>query len=194
MSYATGDNLSSSKIANIYLYTNLPTIQYATLLEKPVDAYGEAFMQVKSGNEKNNTTNLYDKWILDSGASDSLCNKRSQFLSLYQLATPHHIRLDTYTTVSTSHRGTVDISGVKVDTLYVPEFRVSLLSVPELDKLGYQLYFDNGLCSLKSQESSEQQYYPFACLIDGLYEVINTEFVGARGKGLAQAPQVEKAY
>jgi len=50
----------------------------------------------------------------------------------------------------------VDISGVIIDALYVPEFCVSLLSVSELDNLEYKLYFHKGLCSLKSQEGSKQ--------------------------------------
>ena len=103
--YTTGDDQLNEKILNRYPYTNLPTIQYTTLLDKPVDLYGNVFIHVKDRNEKNNACELklYDKWILDSGVSDSICNKRSQFLSLYKLATLHHIRLGINTTVSTSY-------------------------------------------------------------------------------------------
>jgi len=150
-------------------------------------------MQVKNrhGNKENSTTELYNKWILDSDASDSICNKRSWFLSLYKLTIPHQIRLRTYTTVSTSYRGMVNISGVIIDALYVPEFRVSLLSVSELDKLGYKLYFNNGLWSLKSQEGFE---HPFACLINGLYEVTDRGPTGTGDPQSAKASRNERAY
>ena len=88
----------------------------------------------------------------------------------------------------------VDLSGFIIDALYIPEFHVSLLSVSELNKLEYKLYFHNALCSLKSQQGSKQLYYPFAYLIDGLYEGTDLKPNWAGGQRSTEASQLERAY
>ena len=87
-------------------------------------------------------------WVVDSGASHHMCNSLEAFQPGSLRPVNHTIRLGDHTEVSATSRGTISIRGVTIEALFVPAFRVSLLSVSELDKLGWSSTFSNGRCSI----------------------------------------------
>ena len=86
--------------------------------------------------------------MVDSGASHHMCNDRQAFRPNSLYPANHTIRLGDRTTVTATSKGTISLAGFTIEALFVPAFRVSLLSVSELDKLGWTSTFTNGSCSL----------------------------------------------
>jgi hypothetical protein len=88
-------------------------------------------------------------WVVDSGALHNMCNNRSCFISFKRLPSPITIKLGDETTVITTFHGFVNISqGLQLNSLYSPTFRLSLLSINQLDLAGYTTTFQNGTCSI----------------------------------------------
>lgn len=87
-------------------------------------------------------------WIIDSGATEHLCNDKKWFNRVEKLETPISIAIaKDDQALSASHIG--DIS-VQIDTgkvicvknvLYVPNLRANLLSVPRITKAGMDVVF-----------------------------------------------------
>jgi len=50
--------------------------------------------------------------------------------------------------VQTKKKGIVRLGGVDIEAFFVPEFRISLLSVGQLDSHGYTTTFRSGICSI----------------------------------------------
>lgn len=53
-----------------------------------------------------------------------------------------------------THHGTVNLRGVKITALYTPTFRVSLLSIGQLDDAGYTATFRQGTCTIGAPGAS----------------------------------------
>jgi len=50
--------------------------------------------------------------------------------------------------VQTKKKGIVRLEEVDIEAIFVPEFRISLLSVEQLDSHGYTTTFQSGICSI----------------------------------------------
>jgi hypothetical protein len=61
----------------------------------------------------------------------------------------------------------VQIHGLVITALFVASFHVSLLSVPQLDDLGFRISFYNGIASIKKPHHSTIQ----GTLSNGLYRI-----------------------
>ena len=88
-------------------------------------------------------------WVVDLGASHNICNDRSGFISFKRLPSPVIIKLGDETTVTATFHGLVNISqDLQFNALYTPMFRLSLLSIYQLDLAGYTMTFQRGKCSI----------------------------------------------
>jgi transposase InsO family protein len=104
-------------------------------------------------------TNLSsESWIVDSGASVHLCNSVHWFTSLSPCK-PERISVANKETLIATYSGTVKfrvLAGDKRVTvsfsgvLFVPGIKVSLLSVPSMDKAGLSVSMGNGLCTIRN--------------------------------------------
>jgi len=68
--------------------------------------------------------------------------------------------------VQAIRKGVVRLGGVDIEAFFVPEFRISLLSVGQLDSHGYTSTFRSGICSIADAKG---QKVLGANLEDGLY-------------------------
>jgi len=88
---------------------------------------------------------------IDCGASHQMSNDRTRFNSIKKLRRPIVIELGDDTKVKASHHGLVNVSQeYDVNALYTPAFRLSLLSINQLDTAGYTSRFGHGKCSISS--------------------------------------------
>ena len=58
------------------------------------------------------------------------------------------IKLRDNRTVHANKKGIVRLKGVDIEAFFVPEFRISLLSVSQLDTSGLTVTFKSGVCSI----------------------------------------------
>jgi len=80
-----------------------------------------------------------------------MCNDRTRFSSIKKLRQPIVIELRDDNKVTVSHDGHVNVSQeYKVNALYTPPFRLSLLFVTQLDTAGYTSTFGHSKCSISS--------------------------------------------
>ena len=93
-------------------------------------------------------------WVADSGASHHMCNDRTCFTAYKKLPTSINIRLGDKTIVRATHHGTVNLRGIEITALHTPTFRVSLLSVDQLDDAGYTATFRQGICKIGAPGAS----------------------------------------
>jgi len=71
-----------------------------------------------------------------------MCNDRSNFSIFNKLSLPIVIELGDNNSVTATHYGFVDvIQGYQVGALYTPTFRLSLLSINQLDLGGHTTIF-----------------------------------------------------
>jgi transposase InsO family protein len=90
------------------------------------------------------------QWATDSGASHNFCND----LSLFQSSIPikMSIGLGDHSTVHASRAGLVVLCTshgfLQLNSIYVPEFRMSLLSVGQLTFSGWQVNFTYDTCKI----------------------------------------------
>ena len=89
-------------------------------------------------------------WVADSGASHHMCNDRTCFTTYKKLPTSIDIRLGDKTRVRATHQGTVHLEGIEINALHTPTFRVSLLSIGQLDDAGYTSTFCQGICTIRA--------------------------------------------
>ena len=73
-----------------------------------------------------------------------MCNDRNSFITFKKLCKSLLIELGDKSTVIASHYGLVNISGSKLEAIYTPTFRVSLLSIGQLDRTGALSTFGQG--------------------------------------------------
>ena len=101
-----------------------------------------------------NTTEVSkQKWLIDSGCSNHMAAEPCMFENL-DLEYKSKVKVANGQYVSVEGRGEVDIetlAGTRKfkHVLYVPEIDQKLISVGQLLEVGYSLFFDNGMCTIK---------------------------------------------
>ena len=79
--------------------------------------------------------------MVDSGATHHMCNNREAFRK-NSLGPAHAtVRLGVKSLVEAAQQGTVTVNEIELSALLIPEFRVPLLSVAQLDVGGLELSF-----------------------------------------------------
>jgi hypothetical protein len=90
-------------------------------------------------------------WVIDSGASDHMCNDQESFHAFKKLPKPMLIRLGNNHTVYATHHGLANITqSFQAHALFTPTFKHSLFSVSQLDISGYTSTFGGGRCIVKT--------------------------------------------
>jgi hypothetical protein len=98
-----------------------------------------------------------------------MCNDRSSFSTFKKLSLPTVIELGDNNSVTATHYGFVNvIQGYQVEALHTPTFRLSLLSINQLDLGGHTTIFQNGKCSINLPSSSTLA----GKLVNGLYIIV----------------------
>jgi len=110
-------------------------------------------------------------WVIDSGASHNYGNNLRDFRKNSVKETNMIIKLGDDHQVQAKKKGTVRLGGVDIEAFFVPEFRISLLSVGQLDSHGYTTTFGSGICSIADAKG---QKFLSANLEDGLY-ILSTD-------------------
>jgi hypothetical protein len=87
-------------------------------------------------------------WTIDSGASHNYCNDITEFKKDTITEANMIIKLGDKNEVHARKKGTVQLNGVRIEAFFVSEFRISLLSVSQLDSLGLTAIFKNGTCTV----------------------------------------------
>jgi len=105
-------------------------------------------------------------WVIDSGASHNYGNNLRHFRNDSVMETNMIIKLGDKHQVRARKKGVVRLGGVDMEAFYVPEFRISLLSVGQLDSHGYTSTFRSGICSITNTKGNRVLS---AVLEDGLY-------------------------
>lgn len=127
--------LSATSMVN-YLSANILVIEVnllpATLLLLPTEAYS----LLSSGG-----VDSVPLWVVDSGCTQFMCNIRSLFSNLTSVNV--NIKLGDHSTVQVLQEGDISLFGTTFRALYTPSFRLSLISVPDLDCFGFHVVFAN---------------------------------------------------
>ena len=89
-----------------------------------------------------------DEWILDSGATQNMCNEASHFCKLKKLLTPKRIMMGDSTIIKAEYIGEIEIftngeEAVIKDVLYTPQMAKNLISVSQVMMQGKDLQFDS---------------------------------------------------
>ena len=108
-------------------------------------------------------------WAMDSGASHHICHDRASMVNLRSTNTS--VRLGENTTLRAEAIGEIKIKQgpFLIEALLIPQFRISLLSIPCMDARGYTSTFNNGIGTV---EKGVRQVR--AKLQDGLYRFTTT--------------------
>ncbi|CAN1347700.1 Retrovirus-related Pol polyprotein from transposon RE2 [Linum perenne] len=112
-----------------------------------------------------------DSWIIDTGASDHMCNSLMHFIS-YKPVKNFFVTLPDNTQVTASHIGLARThSGLLLyDTLHIPTFSFNLISVSKLTKtLPVSLLFKSNVCII--QDLATQMMTGSAREARGLYQL-----------------------
>ena len=108
-------------------------------------------------------------WVIDSGASHHMCNNRDMFLPHTITKTNYTIRLGDKTTVEAIEQGLIPINNFRINALFVPRFRISLLSVSKLDsELQWFTSFAQSKCTVQDATGREILRTPCS---RGLYKI-----------------------
>jgi transposase InsO family protein len=94
-------------------------------------------------------------WAVDSAATDHMCNNKQAFTGQL-IPRKTIIRLGDHSEVHSDFYGHIVLTSntnKTIRALYVPEFRISLLSVRQLDKDGWTSTFGNGKAVLRDPRS-----------------------------------------
>jgi hypothetical protein len=98
-----------------------------------------------------------------------MCNDRSSFSTFNNLSLPIVIELGDDNSVTATDYGFVNIiQGYQVEALYTPTFRLSLLSINQLDLGGYMTLFRDGKCFITSPSSCTRARK----LVNGIYIIV----------------------
>jgi len=90
-------------------------------------------------------------WAIDSGASHNYCNDFTEFKKDSITEANMTIKLGDKNEVHARKKGTVQLNGVCIEAFFVPEFRISPLSVSQLDSQGLTAIFKDGMCTIIDQ-------------------------------------------
>jgi hypothetical protein len=110
------------------------------------------------------TTNESDhqKWILDSGASQHMSNKREWFTEFQQLNEPLKIYLGNNSVINATGKGQVKViteydgkqtKATLCNVLYVPDLAKNLFSVSQATQHGVSFEFSKNACYLKNDRN-----------------------------------------
>jgi len=105
-------------------------------------------------------------WVIDSGVSHNYGNNLQDFRKNSVKETNMIIKLGDDHQIQAKKKGSVCLGGVDIEVFFVPEFRISLLSVGQLNPQGYTTTFRSGICSIADAKG---QKVLGANLEDGLY-------------------------
>ncbi|CAA7043502.1 unnamed protein product [Microthlaspi erraticum] len=92
-----------------------------------------------------------DSWIIDSGATHHVCHDKSLFEDI-STASNTSVTLPTGLGVQIAGIGRIKMSEYMIlnNVLYIPDFRLNLLSISQLTKdLGYRVSFDHSSCVIQ---------------------------------------------
>ena len=81
-----------------------------------------------------NPSSYYTVWVIDLGTSHHMCNDKNLLLKRSITTINYAIKLGDKTTINAEHGGLIPFHGQTLCALFVPCFRVSLLSVSQLDE------------------------------------------------------------
>jgi len=93
-------------------------------------------------------TSRLGTWVIDSGASHNYSNNIRDFRKASLTETKMLIKLGDNSTVHANKKGIVRLKGIDIEAFFVPEFRISLLFVSQLDTSGLRATFKSGVCSI----------------------------------------------
>jgi hypothetical protein len=110
-------------------------------------------------------------WVIDSGASHHYCNNLEDFRENSITETNMIIRLGDKNQVKAKKKGVVHLGGMDIEAFFVPEFRISLLSVDQLDVYGYTATLRSGICLITNTKGRKVLS---AILEQGLY-ILSTD-------------------
>jgi len=110
-------------------------------------------------------------WVIDSGTSHNYGNNLRDFRKNTVKETNMIIKLGDDHQKHAKKKGTVCLRGVDIEAFFVPEFRICLLSVGQLDSHGYTTTFRSGICTIADAKG---QKVLGANLEDGLY-ILSTD-------------------
>jgi hypothetical protein len=106
---------------------------------------------------------LQRQWIVDSGASRTMCSNREWFTHFIPLTSPINIVLGDNSTILGTGVGRIPVQmkakgqwnhAILRDVLYVPELHGNLLSVPQLARRGADVRFTEGGCQVYDQHGT----------------------------------------
>ena len=98
-----------------------------------------------------------------------MCNDHSSFPSFKKLSLPRVIELGDDISLTATHYGfVIIIQGYQVKALHTPTFRLSLLSINQIDLGRHTAIFCNGRCSITSRSS----YTLAGKLLNGIYIIV----------------------
>ena len=95
------------------------------------------------------------------------------------------VRLGDKSVMPVTHQGLVTVNGIKLKALFVPSFRVSLLSVAQLDIGGLTTTFSDGSCLISDLAG---EVVIRATLAHGLYRLVGTAALIAEDASSDRAP------
>jgi len=113
----------------------------------------------------------YGTWVIDSGASHNYGKTLRDFWKDSVMETNMIIKLGDKHQVRAKKKGVVRLGGVDIEAFFVPEFRISLLSVGQLGSHGYTSTFKLGICTIANTKGKKVLS---AVLEEGLY-VLSTD-------------------
>jgi hypothetical protein len=106
---------------------------------------------------------LQHQWIVDSGASRTMCSNHDWFLHFSHLPVPMNIALRDNSSIQGTGVGQIGVSmkaagtwhhAMLQDVLYVPELHRNLLSVSQLARCSADVRFAKGGCQIYNQRGT----------------------------------------
>src|SRR3978361_899878 len=94
-------------------------------------------------------------WVIDSGTSHNYSNNLRDFRKDSVMETNMIIKLGDKHQVQAKKKGVVRLGDVEIEAFFVPEFRISLLSVGQLDSYRYTSKFSSGICSITNTKGNK---------------------------------------
>jgi hypothetical protein len=128
-------------------------------------------------------------WAVDSGATHHFCNDDSYFQNAHSRIINMPIRLGDDNSVLARKEGPITLQGsLNLHALFVPDFRISLLSVPQFDKQGWTTTFSHERCLITDTNG---KVLISATLRNGLYLVDSFALITTRsGRHLTPPPSI----
>lgn len=103
----------------------------------------------------NTNPGIRETWCIDSGASHNICHDKNQFVAGSMKETAVDIRLGNDKVVRVTKKGLIQLSEkLKIEALYAPEFRISLLSTSYLNQvLSLKTEFYKGIAIVRDTDN-----------------------------------------